>query len=88
MPAAMIMGAVIWGGAQLLVSLPSIAILVITISAGLVVYVVMLRLTARDLFDMGLAAVRSVRRRGTETSPADEPVRLEVSPPEDSGPRI
>ncbi|WP_246228847.1 lipopolysaccharide biosynthesis protein [Mycolicibacterium psychrotolerans] len=88
MPAAMTMGAVIWGGGQLLISLPSIAILVITVLAGLVAYVVMLWLTARDLFDMGLAAFRSVRGRGTESSPADEPVGLEVTPPEDSGPKI
>ena len=87
-PAAATMGVVIWGGGRLLVSLPSIAILLITFSAGLVVYVAMLRLTAPDLFDMGLAAFRSVRGRGAPSSPADEPVGFEVTLPEGNGPKI
>ncbi len=71
MPAALIMGAVIWVGGRMLVSLPSIAILAITFLAGLVVYLVALRFTARDLFDMGVAVVRSARGQGAEVSPAD-----------------
>lgn len=88
MPAAMIMGAVTWVGGQLLVSLPSIAILAVVVPAGLVVYLVALRLTARDLFDMGLAVVRSLRSRGAKVSPADAPVALDATPPADPGSKI
>lgn len=87
MPAALVMGAVIWGVAHLLGSLPSVMILVVTIPLGLLVYVLMLRLTAHDLYDMGLAAVRSVRNRGSEAAPADEIAGLEPAPPADSGPK-
>ncbi len=86
MPAALIMGAVIWAGSRLLVSLPSIAILAVTFLAGAVVYLVALRLTARDLFDMGMAAIRSVRGRGAEDSPADG-AAAEAPPAADSGPK-
>lgn len=88
MPAAVVMGAVMWVGGRWLASLPSIVVLVITALVGLAVYLLMLRLTARDLFDKGVAAVRSARGRNAEVSPADEPVTPEVTPPADSGPRI
>lgn len=63
MPAAVIMGVVIWVGARLLAPLPSLAVLVITYSVGFLIYAGALRMTARDLYDKGLAVVRSRRRR-------------------------
>lgn len=87
MPAAMVVGAVTWVGAHLLASLPSIAILAILVPTGLVVYLVVLRLTARDLFDMGLAAVHALRDRDAKESPADGSVAPEATPPADSEPK-
>lgn len=87
-PAALIMGAVIWLAARMLVSLPSILVLLVTVPVGLAVYVAALRLTAPDLFDMGMSAVRSIRGRGAEESSADPSVALEAAPPTDSGPKI
>ena len=87
-PAALIMGAVIWLAARMLVSLPSILILLVTVPVGLAVYLAALRLTAPDLFDMGMSAVRSIRGRGAEASSADPSVAFEAAPPTDSGPKI
>jgi len=88
MPAAVVMGAVMWVAGRWLASLPPFVVLVITALVGLAVYLLMLRLTARDLFDKGVAAVRSVRGRSAEVSTTDGPATLEVTPPADSGPRI
>lgn len=86
MPAAAVMGAAMWSTAQLLGSLPSFAVLAITGPVGLAVYLVALRLTARDLFDMGWAAVRSMRRRRAEVPAAGERVapEAEAARPADS----
>jgi len=72
LPAAAAMAVVMLGLGRLVSGLPDPVILLVTGSAGLLAYVGALRVTAPELFTAGLAAVRSVRGRGADPSPANE----------------
>lgn len=71
LPAAAAMAAVMLGLGRVVGGLPAPVVLMLTGSAGLFAYLVMLRLTAPELFDSGLAAVRSLRRRGADPPDRD-----------------
>lgn len=61
LPAGVCMGAVMFGVASLIAPLPPPAVVALTFAAGVVVYLLSLRVTAPSLFASGLQTVRSVR---------------------------
>lgn len=60
LPAAIAMGAVMLGVVRLTAGLPAPVVLLVAVPAGLLTYVLGLRLTARALYDAGAGVVRKV----------------------------
>jgi PST family polysaccharide transporter len=60
LPAAIAMGAVMLGIVRLTAGLPAPVVLLVAVPAGLLTYVLGLRLTARGLYDAGAGVVRKV----------------------------
>ncbi|WP_346343363.1 lipopolysaccharide biosynthesis protein [Rhodococcus sp. MS16] len=68
LPAAALMGIAMVGVGQMTASLPAAVSLLITMTAGLPIYLVGLRFTAPELFHAGMSILRSVRSRSDAES--------------------